>query len=329
MHLCDVISKVKSYFTAVCKQRGVPVKGKEFCRIIEGLVKDLQHDNERKAWPIFVLHFISWCVQMHTSGKLVPRLTGAGKKTKTDAPIFSDIQQLSVDLGRKVNCRTATLFHDALSTQLKAWLADKSKTEVMFQPQTVQHTTLLLIDDVVCSRGRRPCKLFCFVQDLKALIEAFAADLEKEHGQLPEYKEQQWQDNWGTLGEMTDECPAMIPKTEADSDMKGKHKTQKEVLHLHECLNMDLMFHALGPSYRRGFEYFSNTHPVGIMRVPVPEPPLEDSPDDSKKITPFPKLKWPFLPVATVLALRALTTFAVRCLSCPSTACPWLYLGTK
>lgn len=327
-HLCDLVSKVKTYFTEVCRQRGVPVKGKEFCRIVEGLLKDLYHDNERKAWPTFVLHFVSWCVQMHESGMLVPRLTGEGKKTAKDASIFSEIEQLSVDLGLPVNCKTATLFHDAMTTQLNEWLADESKTGVIFHTPTMQHTTLLLIDSVVCSRGRRPCKLVCLMQDLKALLEAFAEDLEKQHGLLPQYKEQQWQDSWGTLGEMTAECPAKIPSNEADSDMKGKHKTQKKVLPLADCVNMNLMFRTLGPSYKQGFDYFSNTHPIGVMRVPVPEPSLEDSPDDIKKGTPFPKLKEPYLPVTTVLVLRALTTFAVRSRSCPPNACHWLYLGS-
>lgn len=148
------------------------------------------------------------------------------------------------------------------------------------------------------------------MQYVKTLLLEFATDLlEASGGRKESVEPTEWPEEWGTAGEPTDASPFHIP--ESCDRSRGKNVTLKAILSTEDSTNLEQLFHATG--FEHGFKTFVNAHPYAVFRVPLPEQPDEDTPEERRQKIHINGPRKGFLPVVGVLMLQAVAKFAVCC----------------
>lgn len=122
--ITEVTGMVVQYVTQDLHDRAQPATAAKFRKLVDAAKTSVQHDSERKGERMFVLHLMSWCIQMCTkppgaADTLQSRLAAPKHNVPANAELYTIIKNTGHALKDPSNCRTAKKFTEHLRAGLR------------------------------------------------------------------------------------------------------------------------------------------------------------------------------------------------------------------
>lgn len=133
--LTQLTGMVLNFVTHTFQDRGHPATAATFRSVVQAAKSCVQHDSERKAERMFILHFLSWCVQMcntpvESNDTVQRRMASRADRVPEEAPIYNVIKKIGQDLLVHANCRNARKFTEHVRASLRDLRTGEETREV-------------------------------------------------------------------------------------------------------------------------------------------------------------------------------------------------------
>lgn len=300
------------YVTATCEKEGRDDVLQDVAAAFSTTQKEWDHDNERKIRTLHDFWMLAWASHIDEKHELAAMFD----KVENKDEFLANLRGLIAKFSNKDAFSNSLKFRKALKSAIDALACSEDYADVRNLPGLLGHKVICVFAiQMYLFQGMRALSTEFAKATAKKNNTAVAEEGTDEDEALDQPQAQEWREEWGPAGDLSDDAPCAGIVTGHQDGPGGKHQTQTFLPAPTTPLPEDMyaaICSAIGTDALLGLKEFEKWQEFLLWQVPTPEVLNQHELDTDDNNIRIKAPKQGFLPLIGFIMLGFYKTYLVR-----------------